>query len=27
MLRHPALHQSLLTLLLKREVSLPIDAT
>eukprot|EP00168_Porphyra_purpurea_P007959 TRINITY_DN19_c0_g1_i2.p1 TRINITY_DN19_c0_g1~~TRINITY_DN19_c0_g1_i2.p1 ORF type:complete len:255 (+),score=46.42 TRINITY_DN19_c0_g1_i2:677-1441(+) len=26
-LRHPALHQSLLTLLLKRDVSMPIDAT
>jgi len=27
LLRHPALHQSLLTLLLKRKVSMPIDAT
>jgi len=27
LLRHPALHQSLLTLLLKREVSIPIDST
>jgi len=26
LLRHPALHQSLLTLLLKREVSMPIDS-
>jgi len=27
LLRHPALHQALLTLLLKREVSMPIDST